>query len=365
VSANPALNRELARRRAAAQLLHRPATANDPAEIAGAIAGAQAQDRFAARLTFRSRSRKLTAADIDRARTEERSLVRTWLMRMTVHLIPSDDAWWMLPLFEPAMEKWQRRRLVQLGLAPGDDDKALEVIERALAAEGPLSRNEARTRVVSTGIELNQQTGLHIVGLATTSGMAIQGPDIGASPSLVLRRDWLGKQRRFDRDAALAELSRRYLRAFGPASDRDFARWAGLALGDVRRGLGSISSELAEKRVGDEVLVSLRKGAPRLPAAGQVRLLGAFDTYVLGYDGREFAVAPEHGKGINTRGGGMIEPVIVRDGEVLGTWVMRRKAKRIEAELQPFESLQPGDVAAIEVEIEDIARFEGLPAALV
>jgi hypothetical protein len=286
-------------------------------------------------------------------------------MRMTVHLIPSDDAWWILPLFEPVMEKWQRRRLVQLGLAPGDDDKALEVIERALVAEGPLSRNEARKRVVSAGIELNQQTGLHIVGLATTSGMAIQGPDIGASPSLALRRDWLGKQRRFDRDAALAELSRRYLRAFGPAGDRDFARWAGLALGDVRRGLGSISSELAEKRAGDEVLISLRKGAPRLPATGQVRLLGAFDTYLLGYDGREFAVAPEHGKGVNTRGGGMIEPVIVRDGEILGLWKLSRKGGKLAVSLEPFAPLDDDVLAAIGAEVADISRFEGAPAALV
>ena len=70
-------------------------------EIARAIAGAQAQDVYAGPLTFRSRSRSLTAADIKRARTEERSLLRTWVMRMTIHLIPTEDAGWWLPLFEP------------------------------------------------------------------------------------------------------------------------------------------------------------------------------------------------------------------------------------------------------------------------
>ena len=69
--------------------------------MARAIAGAQAQDTYAGPLTFRSRSRRLTAADIERARTEERSLLRTWVMRRTIHLIPTDDAGWMLPLFEP------------------------------------------------------------------------------------------------------------------------------------------------------------------------------------------------------------------------------------------------------------------------
>jgi hypothetical protein len=290
--------------------------------------------------------------------------VRTWLMRMTVHLIPSDDAGWMLPLFEPIMEKWQRRRLVQLGLKPGDDDRALEVIKRALGADGPLTRNEARARVTEAGIELSQETGLHIVGLATTSGMAIQGPDFGVSPSLVLRREWLGEARPFDREAALAELSRRYLGAFGPATDRDFSRWAGLPLRDVRAGLAAIAPELTEQRVGEEVLLSLSKAGPRLPRSGHVRLLGAFDTYVLGYDSRDFAVSAGHGRRVNTRGGGMIEPLIVRDGEVLGLWQMRRKGKRIEAKLDPFEPLEADVEAAVEAELEDIARFEGMPAVL-
>ena len=110
----------LPRLRAAAQLLHRPAAARRPGRVARAIAGAQAQDVYAGPLTFRSRSRRLTAADVDRARTEERSLLRTWVMRMTIHLIPTDDAGWWLPLFEPVIEKWSRRRLEQLGMPPSD-----------------------------------------------------------------------------------------------------------------------------------------------------------------------------------------------------------------------------------------------------
>ena len=110
----------LARVRAATQLLHRPTAAKDPAEIARAIGGAQAQDVYAGPLQFRSRSRSLTAADIQRARTEERSLLRTWVMRMTIHLIPTGDAAWWLPLFEPDIERWSRRRLAQLGMPAGE-----------------------------------------------------------------------------------------------------------------------------------------------------------------------------------------------------------------------------------------------------
>src|SRR3954451_21541142 len=166
----------LARLRAATQLIQRPVSARDPAEIARSIAGAQAQDVYAGPLTFRSRSRKLTAADIEHARTEERSLLRTWVMRTTIHLIPTDDAGWWLPLFEPGIERWSRRRLSQLGMRAGQEDKALRVIAKALESARLLTRQEAAERVVAAGVELNQSTRLHVIGLAVTSGIACLGP---------------------------------------------------------------------------------------------------------------------------------------------------------------------------------------------
>jgi hypothetical protein len=354
----------LPRLRAAAQLLHRPATAGGPAEIARTIAGAQAQDAYAGPLTFRSRSRRPRKADIDRARTVDRSLLRTWLMRMTIHMIPADDAGWMLPLFEPAIARWSARRLEQLGLPAGKREKALAVISRALEREGPLTRTEARERVAEAGIELNSQTGMHIALSAVVSGIACLGPDRGATACLVRREDWLGKPPPFERDAALAELARRYLRAFGPATDTDFAYWSGLALREVRAGLDAVSGELEEVRVGEETLLALRGSLPRLPSAGQVRMLGNFDTYLLGWKSREFAVSGDHAAHVKEGGGGWIRPVIVEDGVVIGGWRSSRKEGRIEISLSLPGPVTAATPKAIEAEIADIERFEGMPVKL-
>src|SRR5262245_2993755 len=132
----------LARLRAATQLIHRPVAARDPAGIARSIGGAQAQDVYAGPQTFRSRSRTLTAADITRARTLERSLLRTWVMRETIHMIPTEDAAWWLPVFEPAMERWTRRRLGQLGMPAGPVERALRLIAGMRESDGPLTRSE-------------------------------------------------------------------------------------------------------------------------------------------------------------------------------------------------------------------------------
>jgi hypothetical protein len=354
----------LARLRAGRQLIHRPPSARDPAEIARAIGGAQAQDVYAGPLTFRSRSRALTAEDIRRARTEDRSLLRTWVMRMTIHLIPTEDAGWWLPLFEPDMERWQRRRLGDLGLPSRDAEKALAVIGRALAEEGPMTRTEARERVESAGVKLSTQTGMHIVGLAVTSGMACLGPDRGRQACLVRREDWLGKQRSVDRDTALAELARVYLRAFAPATDRDFAYWSGLGLRDVRSGLEAISSEIEEVRVEEEVMLTPRGRLPRLPRTGQVRMLGNFDTYLLGWKDRGFSVTGEHAIHVKEGGGGWIRPVIVEDGIVIGGWRSSRKGGRLEISLNLPKAERRRLGAAIDAEIADIERFEGTEARI-
>ena len=349
---------ELARLRAATQLLHRPQSAQDPAWIARSIGGAQAQDVYAGPQQFRSRSRKLTAAEVARARTDDRSLLRTWVMRMTIHLIPTEDAAWWLPLFEPGIERWSRRRLEQLGLTRAKQDRALRVIANALAEDGPMTRSEARERVAAAGIELNQQTGMHIALSSVVSGIACLGPDRGAQVCLVRREDWLGKLRRLDRGKALAELARVYTRAFAPASERDLAYWSGLGLRDVRAGLESIASEIEEVRVGEETLLAPRGGLPRLPRTGQVRMLGNFDTYLLGWKDRSFSVAGEHALHVKAGGGGWIRPVIVEDGIVVGGWRAARKGGRVEIALnlpkREHDRLRP----KIDAEIADLARFE-------
>jgi hypothetical protein len=346
-------------------LLHRPTSSRDPAEIARAIAGAQAQDVFAGPLTFRARSRRLTAADIKRARTEERSLLRTWVMRMTMHLIPTEDAGWWLPLFEPGIAKWSRRRLAQLGVPPRTQERAVRAVEKMLIDDGPLTRPEVIGRLDGAGIKLDGYTRGHIAGLAVTSGIACLGPDRGSRTCLVRREDWLGKLPRFDREAALAELARRYLRAFGPATDRDFAYWSGLGLREVRAGLAAIAKEVEEVRTGDRALLRLRGKLPRLPRAGQVRLLANFDTYLLGWKDRAFAVTGEHAVHVKEGGGGWIRPVVVEDGVVVGGWRSTRKGGRIDISLNLPKRERDRLGARIDAEVADIARFEGMPAKLI
>lgn len=342
--------------RAAAQLLHRPAAMRHPADVARAICGVQAQDLRAGRLAFRARSPRLTAGDVDRARTEERSLLRAWAMRNTAHLLAADDAAWLLPLFEPGLEAFARRRLPDLGLDARAQDRALAEIRAALASHGPLTRSALVERLAAKGIAVDDSIRVHLFRLATATGLACLGPDEGGQTALVLAEDWLGPRPRHDRDAALRELARRYLAAFGPATETDFAGWSGLGLRDVRAGLRGIAGEIAEVGVGEESMWVPRRRARRA-AAGVVRLLGAWDTYLMGYRDRGFMASPPEWRRIMP-GGGMLAATVIRDGLAIGTWRSRRTGpgRRIDTEL--FAGPDPAIRSALAAEAADVARFE-------
>lgn len=307
-------------------------------------------------MAFRARSATLRAADVDRARVEERSLLHTWAMRNTLHLIATKDIGWLMPLFEPRLEAFARRRLAQLGMDAGGQGRAVRITRRALERNGPLSRGEVEEQLVRQDVEMRPQLRNHLIGLAVAKGIVCLGPDRGAQRLLVSAHEWLGKRPKHARDGALAELARRYVGGFGPATDRDFAKWSGLPLRDVRGGLTAIASELREVKIGEETAWRLKR-APHRPRGPVVRLLPAWDTYLMGYPDRSFMASPERWRRISD-GGGMIAPTIVVDGAIVGIWRPGRRDEAVAAEAKPFSRLDPNVREAIAAEIADIARFE-------
>jgi hypothetical protein len=177
--------------RFAAQLL-----SGEPARSVAAVVqrllAVQGQDPRGVRLAIRSRSAGLTAADVDRALTDERSLLITWLNRGTLHLVRAEDYWWLHALTTPQLATASTRRLAQEGVPPGDADQAVAVIEASLAADGPLTRAQLGERITAAGVRTEGQALVHILLLASRRGRIVRGPMIGADHAYVLVRDWLG-----------------------------------------------------------------------------------------------------------------------------------------------------------------------------
>lgn len=322
---------DLAVKRAHAQRLLGKRLAS-PLSVVQQTAGIQAQEPVAAALSIRVRSTGLTRSDVEYALAGERSIVRLWAMRGTIHLVPSEDAAWLVDLLGPLGMTGSERRLEQLGVPAGDRERALKLIRDLLADRGPLTRAELMEPLALAGITTDGQAAAHLPLLATLHGDVVFGPQRGGKPTYALRDDWLGTQLpRLPRDRAVAELARRYVRAFGPAEPEDFAAWSGLPLRDARAAWPAVRK--------------VRVAEPDPPV---VRLLPAFDTYLLGYRTREFCVPAEHAREV-WPGGGIVRPAVVRNGRAIGTW--RRSGTRVE--ISPF-----GDEAIDAAgEIGDVQRF--------
>ena len=309
------------------------------------------------------RSKGLTAADVERARLEERSIIRHWVMRTTVHLFPVEDFGWLTPLFKDRIVSWSMRRLEALGLTPAERDRALAAIRKTIQREGAVTRNDAMEIAEATGIEVDVQRRTHLSVITVVGGTACIGPDHGRGSVFVDTGEWIGEFQTPDREDSLAELARRYFAAFAPATERDFAKWSGLPLGECRVGMERIAGELEQIGPSSQGLFGPRGFDLRAPRSPAVRLLPAFDTYLMGYETRSHAV-DEAGEKVILPGGGVLRPTICVDGRFVGTWSQTKSKNKLAVKLEPFDRLDERWVPVIEAEAADIGRFEGLEGRL-
>jgi hypothetical protein len=333
--------------RCAAQLLCGPA-AGRVEEVAARLLAIQAQDPRGARLTFRSRSAGLSAADVDDA-LARRSVVVSWLNRGTLHLVLAEDYWWLHPLTAPQVSAGNARRLAQEGVPPDDAERGVAAVTAALTADGPLTRSQLRERVAAAGVRTEGQALVHVLLLASIRGLIVRGPVAGREQAFVLTRDWLGAPPPLDRETALGELARRYLAGHAPANDRDLAKWAGIGLREARAGLARAGA--AERPDGLAELPGQRRAAGA--ALPPPRLLGAFDPLLLGWASRDPVVGP-HRQIVTVNG--LFRPFALVAGRAVATWGLAGG----QVTLAPFGPLDAATRVALEAEAADVTRFLGL-----
>ena len=331
--------------RCAAQLL-----CGDPAgsaeDVTRRLLAVQAQDPRGARLTVRARSAGLSAADVDAA-LARRSLVVSWLNRGTLHLVSTEDYWWLHPLTNPQLQTGSARRLAQEGVPPDDAERGVAALRAALANDGPQTRAQLRERVAAAGVRTEGQALVHVLALASIRGLIVRGPMAGKDQAFVLTADWLGAPPPpLDREAALGELARRYLAGHAPAGDADLAKWAGIGLRDARTGLARCGARQRPDGLA-ELPASPERAAAVLPPP---RLLGAFDPLLLGWASRDPIIGPH--RHIVTDNG-VFRPFALADGRAVATWTITRG----RVVLAPLRELGTETVAALDTDAADVTRF--------
>nr|WP_185907224.1 winged helix DNA-binding domain-containing protein [Streptomyces sp. WAC04770] len=331
--------------RARAQAIGGGVREKSPAAVLDRVLAVQAQDLPAAELGLRVRGRGLTAEAVRRATDTERTAVRGWFMRGTLHLVPAADARWLLALLGPVYLASAARRLRELELDDALCARSEGLIAEAIAGEGPLSRAQLTGRLTTLGVPPKGQAAFHLIRRAALSGLICHGPQRDGEATFVLLDDWLpaAGPLPFTGEAAERELARRYRRAHGPGDAQDFAHWSGLRTTVAKRAWAAVPD------TGD--------AAPAATAGPDVRLLPAYDNYLVAYRDRDFSVAAEHARRV-WPGGGQIRPTVLVDGLAVGTWSGGRRGTPVTVE--PFPDTPPPTdavAAGIDRESADVARF--------
>ena len=347
------------------------AEAGELLAVASRLCGVHAQLMGSAELTLWARLDGLEREAVATALWEDRTLVKTWAMRGTLHLLPAAElGLWLagLSTYDHYLKPvWFRAFEIT-------EDELLALIDAvAEALDGePLTRAEladavaARTGDESLREKLGQGFGAYLKPVAFRGRLCF-GPGDGQRVRFTRPDVWLGHEvERPEPGAALREIARRYLAVHGPATREDLRRWWATTPAAAGRLLRSLE-DAEEVEVDGEPLWMLAAHAAEaaaLPPANGVRLLPAFDQYVIAATKQAAHFLPGDFADRVYRPQGWLSPVLLVDGVMAGVWRQERKGGRLQLEVEPFKRLPKARRAEVEAEAERLAAFLGGELAL-
>lgn len=353
-----AADRRLVRQRLGAQRISSSDLGSVP-EVVRWMTALQAQDLPGAKWSIGLRLPGSVEAEVDAALAEG-TIVRSWPMRGTLHLVAPEDLRWMLSLTTERLVKGARARRAALEL----DEAALEAArEAALAAleGGRVLGREAMYAVFErAGIRPDGQRGYHLLWYLSQTGTLCFGPPDGGRQTFALLEEWVSTSRTLEREEALGEFVLRYFRSHGPASIRDFSWWSSTSLGEARSGLAVARKELSSIEHEGETLYLAADADPE-PGRDGIRALPGFDEYLLGYRDRAPQLSAGHAGRIVPGGNGMFRSTVVSDGLVVGTWARTPRAGGILIEAEHFATPSATAQRGFARASAAYARFLGTP----
>jgi hypothetical protein len=322
----------------------------------------QAQDYGAALWAIGQRSAGLTAKDIEAA-IATRQIVRTWPLRGTIHFVPAADLRWMLTLTGARQLEKSQSVLRSMGLDTDLLNRGRSILERVLQ-DRTLTRPEIYAEFDRGGLGAKKGGGLHILGYWAQAGLICLGAHRGQQPTFALLDDWLAgaRLRKPDREEALATLANRYFQSRAPATDRDFAWWAGLTLATARESIRLAGDRLHERpHHGISVWIPASDPLTKTASGGLLRLLSPFDELLVAYKDR---TAYDRDPGAVDRALTFFGATILLNGRLVGSWKKTIGSKSARLSLQIAPDVGKVDPDLITAECARLSHFWGRPFTL-
>jgi Winged helix DNA-binding domain len=336
-------------------------------KVVDRICGLHAQVMSSAELTAWARVDDLAPDAIGNALWKQRSLVKLWAMRGTLHLLPARDVGLWLGATGTYDHYLKPVWLRNFQITEKELETLIAAIDRALDGR-LLTREELGEEIERTtrspGVkEKVQGSWGPYLKPAAFQGKLLFGPNKGQNVRFTSPSSWVkGELEIEDGESARREVTRRYLGAFGPATREDLARWWGVQPAQGGRMLKAIEDELepvdVEGTAGWMLARHAREAANATPVE-VARLLPGFDMWVIGASRDAAALLDPAQKKRVYRDQGWISPVLLVSGRMEGVWKHERRAGRLELTIEPFGKTPKWARAQVEAEAERLASFLG------
>ncbi|MGF6925790.1 hypothetical protein QFZ48_001290 [Chitinophaga sp. W2I13] len=327
-----------------------------PQDIVAFFGAMQAQEHANSKWGIGVRLPGSTDADIEKA-ISNKSIIRTTAFRGTLHLLAAADVRWILQLIAPTIKARMGSMMRKLDMDNALLQKTNQYIAKALQGGNHLTRKELITLLQEKGINTDDHRMNHIIYHAAADGIICNGPLSGKQFTYTLLDEWLPGTATFNKQTSLVTLAKRYFISHGPATLPDFAQWAGLSLTDAKTGLEGAQSALKPLDV---------SGTAYWMAPGKKQtthdtalLLPAFDEYFIGYKDRSTLIDMQFAKKVMTING-IFNPIMVQNGQIIGTWKRSFKKDSVTIMTDPFKPLKKATFKTFEPAAQQYADFLGL-----
>ena len=322
-----------------------------------------AQVMSAAELTLNARVEDLGRDDIRDALWMQRTLVKTWAMRGTLHLVAADE----LPELVGALAKRESRRsqawLRYYGFTVAQMERLLEAFEEVLQ-DTPMTRaalvEAVGRRMGDDALAERMMSGWGtFLKPAAMRGLLVYGPDDGRNVTYVDPRQWLGREMPRASHQAWADVLLRFLRVMPGASPQELGRWMGLQPRPVLR---LVHEHAAEVEVDGQRGLVWRDDLAELATlddggAGTLRLVGLFDPYVLSVTRTAVPLLPIERRPEVSRTAGWISACVLVDGVIAGTWTYAVRGGQLALDVAAWRKLSASERRQLTAEADRIGRF--------
>jgi hypothetical protein len=333
-----------------------------PDEVVRWLGAVQAQEYAGAKWALALRMKGISDAALDQAFADG-TILRTHVLRPTWHFVTPADIRWLLELTAPRVNAVNALYYRRLELDDALFAQSNAVLAKALQGGKQLTRSELASMLQRAGIITATGDRLRLTYLvmrAELDRVICSGALRGKQHTYALLDERAPQAEIFERDEALATLTRRYFTSHGPATLRDYTSWSGLSTSDARLGIEMVKSELVEEAIDGKAYWLSANTPTRKKASPIAHLLPAYDEYTVAYKDRSAILDPQYVE----RATYGIGNVIVLDGQIVGTWKRTFEKDTVVVTLDAFTSLTEAENQAVAAAAQQYGAFLDMPVVL-